>query len=378
MVFRLIGMNGDTFDEKAQANRGIIIYEGIPAKDPQLYDYIYNGNISKELEELFAPYWYTVQHPMAAEVPMVYSDYQGLEYSVYAFSKPTYIYSMTGIDSFEVALGEFPVNQDEILISKQLADYLVSFWKLSGLNEVLGKTLDIYYISGNDAWTSNPDTYKLIITGITLQGNLNERQIFMSESNYDNMYQETFGYDQKNVPFPCVTLMIDPNCNKEKLIEELNQEYGYTNAYFRDKTYVALGDIYEDVEETSEFSFALLTNITLLIIGLIILILIFYSFIIRKKLLTHNTILKRYEYSILLKSAVTWSINTIVIMLFVTIFMPAIVDYLNKGIIEYVYGEVLTSTIINYNIYIALISGILTGMILGLCEVIQNVEIRKH
>ena len=122
--------------------------------------------------------------------------------------------------SLELICGNMP-KQNEVLLSKSVADLLMSKWGLDTYEQLLSKTLDIT-ISGYDIRVQGQVTYTVPICGVTYAYSNKENQVYFKQQEYTKMLESFFKFDSSIATFTFITFLVDPIYDEYSISEKLN------------------------------------------------------------------------------------------------------------------------------------------------------------
>ena len=192
--------------------------------------------------------------------------------------------------------GELPSGDDEVIISLNLAEYLVSFFELEDMNDLIGREI---YTSvdtsgsvtiGSDKY-KNPYVIKLMIKGISnLEFKEDEYVIFFDHGILNNAIMKTVLKSTDTYEADIVKIYIDPSADTEMVLDDINKTITPQDSRFIEYTYsIASDDITYDSPS--------LLLIYVVILDLIFIIAYFIiKFTDRKRYKKEADLLKNYRY----------------------------------------------------------------------------------
>ena len=252
--------------------------------------------------------------------------------------------------------GELPSGDDEVIISLNLAEYLVSFFELEDMNDLIGREI---YTSvdttgsvtiGSDKY-KNPYVIKLMIKGISnLEFKEDEHVIFFDHGILNNANMKTVLKSTDTYEADIVKIYIDPSADIEMVLDDINKTITPQDSRFIEYTYSIASDGITYDSPSSLLIYVVILDLIFIIAYFII------KFTDRKRYKKEADLLKNYRYDPLFISVFkTLSMMIISIIIFILI-IYLLTPYINELALSFNYATIMEFEVIGITFVSVLIT----------------------
>lgn len=196
---------------------------------------------------------------------------------------------------FAVQYGKMPQNNNEILITPTVAEFLLTQYHLSDYSELIdyeiSLTIQRSVVQGVTEQEKYSQYFPFVISGITYDDSNYENQIFFLDGAYEKCMVELFEYQPNECCYQYITFLVDPSKNAEAITEELNSLLKSEKSEFELYNLTNM-DYFENYQDSLFILIFLVVVILILLMMYVALQLFTYQRVSKE-----NSILKSYRYS---------------------------------------------------------------------------------
>lgn len=281
--------------------------------------------------------------------------------SVYLRNQQSEIVPYQLFDDVELDLvcGNMPRQNNEIVLSKNMAEYFKYELKLSSLEDLIGEEIPLIIqrpiITGSTY--DNFRRYPLIVSGITYMESQYENQVFFKDGAFESYMVDMFEYNPELATYHYIHFLVDPLADSELISNHINLLLESKESKFMAYNIMNV-DTSENYQDPSILSiFVVFALLTLLVFYIIMQVLL------NKRIVKENSILRRYNYN-----ALGLQIQKMLLLISVAgIIQACFLPYLCTAINTFA-NNIGFSDIVSYDIFVYLKSLILMAMIVMLFE----------
>lgn len=207
---------------------------------------------------------------------------------LYLAYNPVKAYQLFSEIELELSMGKMPIKDDEIIVSKSVADSLMKVHHLTSATELIDRQVYLTYWGIDDHDKTGFVNVPLVVSGITYMDCQFENQIYFMDGTFFKPFIEDYGCQPEVATFQFLDFLIDPHLDSQTIAKQINELLSS-----QDSRFVVYGQ-FEAACEAYQDPINIILFVILALLALLFLYLMM-QFLFNQRIVKETKILKRYQ-----------------------------------------------------------------------------------
>lgn len=239
-------------------------------------------------------------------------------------------------------LGQQPVQDNEVVLTQNTAEYVMKFYKFSSLEACINQEIQVALpMRGPQTFSHTTEMMQyrnLKIVGIMPYSCEEQYQVFFKSQGYRNTFlKDNLLHDEVNIGYTQLEFMLDPQSDANHVLDKIEKSTYYEESDFIRASSDEVVNIKEKYNDTKIF---LIYQITILLA--IIFVLVVYLFMTRHRRRKETNILNDYGYRVKKILAIKYGINYFLIFIFFLLFGSGLFSWINNFAKAFMFDHLLS------------------------------------